>query len=102
MVESGQALAVMGNHQFDAIPYVMRRDEQGHLLPRNEKNTRQHQVFLDDYPVDSPAHREAFACLRNLSLWLDLGDQQVIYACRDRSLMGMVTVCRAWSVRGGR
>ena len=47
MVEAGSALAVMGNHEFNAIAYFTADGEGGHLRARNEKNTRQHQVFLD-------------------------------------------------------
>jgi len=51
MVEQGHALSVMGNHEFNAICYAT-SDKGGRVLrEHSEKNTAQHQAFLDAYPV---------------------------------------------------
>ena len=44
MIESGAALAVMGNHELNAIAYYQLDPENPgqHLRPRNAKNTGQH------------------------------------------------------------
>ena len=87
MVESGQALAVMGNHEFNALAYATPRDEESHLRPRNEKNDRQHGAFLAEYPVDGPDYLEVIEWFRTLPLWLDLGDLRVIHACWDPDII---------------
>ena len=50
MVEAGSALAVMGNHEFNAIAYHTPDPEgDGFLRPHSEKNRKQHRAFLDAY-----------------------------------------------------
>lgn len=87
MVESGHALAVMGNHEFNAMAYATPRDTNSHLRPRDEKNARQHAAFLAEYAVDSPDYQDIIDWFRTLPLWLDLGDLRVIHACWDRDII---------------
>ena len=50
MVESGFALSVMGNHEFNAIAYYTPdRETGGYLREHSEKNFDQHKAFLDAY-----------------------------------------------------
>jgi len=51
MVEQGHALSVMGNHEFNAICYATSEKGGRVLREHSEKNTAQHQAFLDAYPV---------------------------------------------------
>jgi len=85
MVDSGTALAVMGNHEFNAIAFFTSDpDAGGYLRPHSEKNTKQHQAFLDAYE-DSPAEYEnTINWFKTLPLWLDLGDLKIIHACWDK------------------
>jgi len=88
MIDSGNALAVMGNHEFNAIGYAtshagtQESDAETWLRPRNEKNKCQHQKFLDEYP-DSSEHLDLVNWFKRLPIWLDLGDLRVIHACWD-------------------
>ena len=91
MVEAGHALAVLGNHEFNAIAYATPRDNSSHLRPRNEKNAQQHSAFLAEYPADSPEHCDVIDWFRSLPLWLDLGDLRVIHACWDWELIRKLT-----------
>ena len=85
MTEAGAALAVMGNHEFNAIAYHT-PDEQsgGYLRPHSEKHRRQHQAFLDAYRDDPAGCAEVINWFRTLPLWLDLGDLRVVHACWDQ------------------
>ncbi|MBM7454637.1 hypothetical protein HNR62_000466 [Oceanisphaera litoralis] len=83
MVESGQALAVMGNHEFNAVAYATPdpdRDGQ-HLRPHTEKNCGQHQRYLDQVGEGSALHREHIAWFKTLPLYLDLPEFRVVHAC---------------------
>lgn len=90
MVDEGHALAVMGNHEFNALAYATPRDEQSHLRLRNPDNTKQHAAFLAEYPVDTPDYLEAIDWFRTLPLWLDLGEIRVIHACWDRDIIAKI------------
>ncbi len=84
MVEAETALAVMGNHEYNAIAFCTPDpDGDGYLRPNSDKNTRQHRAFLDAYG-DRPAdHAEVIDWFKTLPLWLDLGEIRVIHACWD-------------------
>jgi hypothetical protein len=91
MVDAGSAQIVMGNHEFNAIAYATDYPAgSGQYLRRHdEKNTRQHQSFLDQV---TGAQRTAYIeWFKTLPLWLDLGDLRVIHACWHEDSMKVVT-----------
>lgn len=83
MVESGNALAVMGNHEFNAVAYATPdpRNAGTYLRPRTAKNRDQHCEFLRQVGEDSALHRDIVDWFRTLPLWLDLEDFRVVHAC---------------------
>lgn len=84
MIDSGAALSVMGNHEFNAVAYFTPDPNQPgeYLRPHCEKNDRQHKAFLDEY-VNTPDHAELIEWFRKLPLWLDLDKLRVVHACWD-------------------
>jgi hypothetical protein len=73
MVEQGTALAVMGNHEFNAIAL-----EAGYR-ENNEKNRSQYVATLAQLRV---AERQRWIeWFRTLPLWLDLGALRIVHAC---------------------
>lgn len=90
MVESGAALAVMGNHEFNAVAFHMEHPEVNgaFLRERSYKNIRQYQATvqqlsdeeLDDYTT----------WFQTLPMWLDLGGLRVVHACWDPKAMQIV------------
>ena len=90
MVDQGAALAVMGNHEFNAIAWATIDPASGdYLRPHSEKNRGQHEVFLDTFE-DAPAYADAIDWFRNLPLWLDLGNFRVIHACWEQGLIDRI------------
>jgi hypothetical protein len=90
MVDCGDALAVMGNHEFNAIAYrTPDPDHPGQFLrPHEEKNTHQHAATLAQL---SEAEREdAAAWFRTLPAWLELDGLRVIHACWDDEMLGVL------------
>lgn len=87
MVDRGAALAVMGNHEFNAIAYHTRHpdDPSTFLRKRIAKNVRQH----FDTVQQVPPHElyEILDWFRRLPMWLDLGDLRVVHACWNVSRM---------------
>lgn len=82
MVDAGSAQIVMGNHEFNAIGYSIEHPpgSREYLRPRIEKNTKQHQAFLDQLP-DEQQRAHYLDWFKTLPLWLDLGDIRVVHAC---------------------
>lgn len=91
MVETGAALSVMGNHEFNAVAFATDSGQGDHLRPRNEKNCQQHAAFLHEYPADSRDYREIIDWFRTLPLWLDLGDIRIVHACWTPQLIARIS-----------
>lgn len=86
MVDGERALAVMGNHEFNAIAWYQKDpvQEGEYLRPHRgevgRKNRHQHAAFLAE-AEDTPRHRESINWFLTLPLWLDLPELRVIHAC---------------------
>ena len=74
MVDAGSALAVMGNHELNALAFHTRDpDKPGcHLRPHNEKNSNQHAETMRQVPAPL-----AFECRSLFPLIPALTPQQV-------------------------
>lgn len=87
MVEAGSALAVMGNHELNAIGWVTpSRREPGEYLRqrkgrRGRNNHHHHKEFLEQVGDGSALHRELVEWFMTLPLWLDLPEIRVAHAC---------------------
>jgi hypothetical protein len=83
MVEQGSALAVMGNHEFNAVAYAMADPENpGQFLrSHTDKNTQQHQAFLHAVREGSAEHREIISWFKTLPLYLNLPGLRIVHAC---------------------
>jgi hypothetical protein len=83
MTDSGAAMAIMGNHEFNAIAWATRDPEKpAECLRRHHRpgNRRQHLAFLGE--VEGTAlHAEIIEWFKTLPLWLDLGSIRVVHAC---------------------
>ena len=83
MTEEGTALAVMGNHEFNALAYHTEDAETPgeHLRRRIPKNVKQHSATLEQLaPQELRSYLEWF---RTLPLWLDLDGLRLVHACWD-------------------
>ncbi|HMN57526.1 MAG TPA: metallophosphoesterase [Ottowia sp.] len=87
MVDAGSALAIMGNHEFNAIAWhTPDPDAPGeYLRPRGglkgDKNRSQHQAFLAELQDQPARHADIIAWFKTLPLWLDLPELRVVHAC---------------------
>jgi hypothetical protein len=83
MIEEGKALAVMGNHELNALAYHTEDpDSPGEYLRRHsDKNKKQHCKTVEQLkPVELVSYLEWF---RTLPMWLDLDRLRVVHACWD-------------------
>lgn len=81
MCEAGTALAVMGNHEFNALGWATPDGEGSHLRPHTQKNTSQHVEFLNQIGENSADHAAALAWFRTLPVWLEFPGLRAIHAC---------------------
>lgn len=94
MISNGQATAIMGNHELNAIHYH-RRDASGHWMREHDhKSSRQHESFLAEFPLASEEALAWTARFLELPLWLDLGPVRIVHACWDESAIATVSARR--------
>lgn len=81
MVEAGHAMAVMGNHEYNALCYHTKAANGQPLRPHTDNNIKQHSATLGafkDHPEEWSSHLE---WMMQLPLWLELEAFKVIHAC---------------------
>ncbi len=82
MVDAGQALAILGNHEVNAIRFQTQDESGEYLRPHTPKNVVQHQATLDQFP-EAPEWAQWLDWLAGLPLALDLGDLRAVHASWD-------------------
>lgn len=88
MVDAGAALAVMGNHDFNAVAWYLPNPSnpgdhlRSHHSPEyGAKNRRQHAEFLREVEHHPSLHKEIVDWFHTLPLWLDLPGLRIVHAC---------------------
>lgn len=82
MVNNGHALAVMGNHEFNALAFHTMHNGQP-IRPHTQKNIKQHRAFLNEYEKEPEMKQQVLDFFFSLPLWLELNGLRVIHACWD-------------------
>jgi hypothetical protein len=88
MRDQGHAVAIMGNHELNALLYHRRGmnadgTEDGYMRAHSAKNMGQHQTFLDEFPVGHPDTDEMLDWFLTLPLFIDLSGFRLVHACWD-------------------
>ena len=89
MVNNHKALAVMGNHELNALAYhtldpnTPKDEPERHLRWRTKKSTKQHQAFINAYGTDpkNPELSQVLDFFYSLPLWLELDGLRIVHAC---------------------
>ncbi len=95
MVENGKALAVMGNHEFNAIAWATHFPEQPGvpLREHSAKNRAQHREFLTQVVEHSTVHQQMIAWFKTLPVYLDLPGLRVVHACWHPRSLEIIANC---------
>lgn len=82
MVDAGNAHAIMGNHEYNAICYHTRNQQGEYLRPHTKKKTEQHQAFLDEFSkLGAHKIKEVVEWFKTLPLFLETAHFRAIHAC---------------------
>jgi hypothetical protein len=92
MVESGNALAVMGNHEYNAVAWATEdpQNSRQFLRPHTSKNYDQHREFLAQVGEGSELHHRSIEWFKTLPLFLDLPEFRVVHACWHPEYLGTI------------
>ena len=93
--DAGDAIAVMGNHELNAILYhspgvAWGAVQDGWMRAHTAKNRQQHGSFLAEYPADDDARRGVLAWFLSLPLAQDLGDFRIVHACWSARALSLI------------
>ena len=80
MVEAGEALAVMGNHEFNFVSYLTPDGRGGYLREHSAENARQVSATMDSFigrPQELTGH---LAWMKSLPFFLELDGLRVVHA----------------------
>lgn len=90
MVEGDAALAVMGNHEFNALAFHTRSpdDPDAFCRPHLDRNVHQHIQTLDQF--DARELDSALKWFATLPPAVDLGDLRVVHACWDQPCIDVI------------
>ncbi|MCP1169023.1 metallophosphoesterase [Limimaricola litoreus] len=80
LVEGGRAVAVMGNHELNAILFHRTGIDGTPLRAHSEKNRAQHRSFVQQVGVASEEALDWTDWFLTLPLWLDLGSLRLVHA----------------------
>jgi hypothetical protein len=80
LVDSGQALAIAGNHEYNAICFHAATQDGTPLRPHSEKNVKQHHATIDAFRDDADEWADWIAWFRSLPMSLDLPGLRAAHA----------------------
>ncbi|MDX1586499.1 MAG: metallophosphoesterase, partial [Balneolaceae bacterium] len=87
MVDAGQATALMGNHEFNAILFNEPDGDGGFLRPHSDKNRKQHRETLKDFEGRMEEYRSYIEWFKTLPLFYEGDSFRAIHACWDASMV---------------
>lgn len=81
MQNEGAALAIMGNHEYNALAFHYHHPDGGHIRRHSIKNMLQHYETLRQFRNREKEWEDQLAWMANLPMFLDLGELRVVHAC---------------------
>jgi len=83
MVDNNAALAIMGNHEYNAIAFHYHHPDGGHIRPHNLVNLNQHLRTLQEFAKHESEWGDWLAWFANLPLFLETDGIRIVHACWD-------------------
>jgi predicted MPP superfamily phosphohydrolase len=83
MQENEAAIALMGNHEYNAICYHTPKSDGGYLRPRTPQNIKQHENTLTSFESDSFL-KDTLDWFKQLPLFYENSYLRVVHACWDQ------------------
>ena len=84
MVDSGNAIALMGNHEYNALCFHFQETEGGHLRKHLIKNIIQHYETLRQFQNRQSAYEAYLEWFKTLPLYYETETFRAVHACWDQ------------------
>ncbi|MFM7683713.1 MAG: metallophosphoesterase, partial [Bacteroidota bacterium] len=83
MVERGNAIALMGNHEYNALCFHFQESEGGHLRKHEIKNIIQHYETLKQFENRQDEYEDYLEWFKTLPLYYETETFKAVHACWD-------------------
>ncbi len=83
MVDAGNALSVMGNHEYNAIAFHTKDNFGNYLRSHSDKNTNQHRETLSQFDGDKAELEMYIQWFKTLPIFYEDESCRVVHACWD-------------------
>lgn len=83
MVDAGSAIALMGNHEYNALCFHLEESEGGHLRKHLIKNVIQHYKTLEQFQNKQKEYNEYLGWFMTLPLYYETDTFRAAHACWD-------------------
>lgn len=83
MVDSENAIALMGNHEYNALCFHFQDSEGGHLRKHSIKNIIQHCKTLKQFQNKQEEYEEYLEWFKTLPLYFETDTFKAVHACWD-------------------
>lgn len=90
MVDSGNAIAIMGNHEYNAICFHFPETKAGHLRKHSIQNILQHIETLKQYQNMQSDYNEAIDWFKTLPLFYETTEFRAVHACWDQNHINLI------------
>lgn len=85
MVDSGNAIALMGNHEYNALCFHFQETEGGHLRKHLIKNIIQHYKTLEQFQNLQKEYEDYLEWFKTLPLYYETDLFKAVHACWDNN-----------------
>lgn len=85
MLETNNAKAVMGNHEYNAICFHYQESSGGHLRKHKIKNIIQHFETLKQFQNRQSEYEEYINWFKSLPIYYETNEFRVVHACWDQT-----------------
>lgn len=83
MADAGNAIVLMGNHEFNAVSWALQDNNGEYLRPHTDKNYSQHKAFLEEANIDADWYQETIAWFMTLPLLFETNEFRCVHAAWD-------------------
>ena len=80
MVDEGHAIALMGNHEYNALCFNTKKADGTFLRPHSSKNIGQHKAMLDEFSNDMANYQDYINWFYSLPLFMEQDQFRAIHA----------------------
>lgn len=87
MVDAGEAVALMGNHEFNAILFNKPDEQDGYLRPHTSKNIKQHAETLRQFEGRKEEYNSYISWFKTLPVYFENEGLRAIHACWDQAMV---------------